>query len=581
MRHARPKTNRPALKTMLTLPLLSCLFLGAAPALGAAFSGTPALPPDFFLQTRLDQKSASWIIDKVRLILANANLSDGMTATTPLSEDTEIPLDDFSTNPEFRRIKDVISQTFKVNPKDAFLRIRIPKIYYKVHHLHARPESAEVISPSVRLKAVAQLQGVDIALPEGVQMDFMVRNPRTKTAEAYVTGFLKAVSIVVPKTLEPAEFEVDLEAMEDQEFRFKLIGSRLDALPGYVNRHLDEIRISSVATGRTPGPEDLSINPVVVRLNSLSRSISLDEFKPLLQKRAKEILSAVVRRIGAGLKDTIGPSILKLVFSKTLPSSLSISTDSVFTRYRAGEFSKPDRDQLMLAAIGDLCTAELYEKFKESCAEHMRFNPPVRLLPPGDELRSREEVRDRISEGQAEVALSVSEHYLNRLLQTTIDSKLWDEMLKAENLELGPKGAFVVLNHANAAPELYLDIVYKGGKGLQSIFINSRNPIRFPLRLSTQTLFKGRHSIPVLVITIAELKSDVSEIIRGIPEYDLPSDLVPGLRRRVASMILRMAQELEGRNAIEMEVPVFRGLGLETARIETSAYGRLNLYFKL
>jgi hypothetical protein len=46
-------------------------------------------------------------------------------------------------------------------------------------------------------------------------------------------------------------------------------------------------------------------------------------------------------------------------------------------------------------------------------------------------------------------------------------------------------------------------------------------------------------------------------------------------------MILKMAGELEGRNAIEMELPVFKGLGLENAWQEPSAFGRLNLYFKL
>ena len=99
--------------------------------------------------------------------------------------------------------------------------------------------------------------------------------------------------------------------------------------------------------------------------------------------------------------------------------------------------------------------------------------------------------------------------------------------------------------------------------------------------MSTKLSFEVRNEMPVMVIAIEKLKSDALEIINGIRDYDLPSHLVPGLRRKVASMIIKMASEIEGRNAIEMELPVFKGLGLEKTWYETSAYGRLNLYFKL
>ncbi|MBU6154960.1 MAG: hypothetical protein KGP28_11710 [Bdellovibrionales bacterium] len=536
---------------------------------------------DLFLQSRLDQKSTSWIIDKVRMILVNSELSDGLTDTTTLSEDTEIPLNDFSDKPEFSRLKDMVSKVFRVDPKGAFLRIRIPKIHYKVHTLHARPESFEIIDPSIRLKATALLQGVDIALTEGVQLDFVIPNPKTGTSDAYLTGFLKPVSVEVPKSLEPAGFGVDLEATRDHEFRFKLVGSDLASLPDYVDRHMEEIMVLGSASGLPLSADDLSINPVVVRLNSLSRSISFDEFRPVVQKNLKNILTQVLRQVGSSLKESIGPAILKTVFSKTIPSALSLSSDSIFTRYITSFFGRPDHDQLLLSVAGDLCTNELFLKFGDACSKHMRPYSPIRALSIEDKSRAKEEIRQKIASGNADVALSVSEDYLNRLLRTTIDAKLWDEMLKEENLELGPKGAFVVFNQSGSDPEIYLDILYKGGKGLQSILINPRHPLRFPLRMSTKMVFEKRDGMPFLVISIARLMSDAYEIMNGIREYDLPSDLIPGLRRKIASMIIRMASEIEGRNAVEMELPVFKGLGLENTWHEPSAFGRLNLYFKL
>jgi len=536
---------------------------------------------DLLLQTRLDQKSASWLIDKVRLILTNSNLSDGMSDTTPLTEDTIIPLDEFAEGDAFQRLKTTIASVFKVDAKGAFLRIRIPKIYYKVHTLHARPESAEVVDPTLRLRAIARLQGVDLALTEGIQLDFMIPNRKSGIAEAYLTGSLKPVSIEIPKGLDPAEFQVDLEATRDEEFRFKLISARLDSLPGYVTSHLKEIKFLSSASQKEVSADDLTINPVVVRLNSLSRSITFDEFKPLFQKNLRNIITSVVNRVGNELKESIGPAILKVVFSKTLPSSLALSTEALYTRYLTTAFSQPDRDQLTLGVRGELCTLELFNQYQEACAGKMRPSQPVRNLSLQEDALAKEELRLKIASGTADVALSVSEEYLNRLLQATIDAKLWDEMLREENLELGPKGAFVVMKDSGRTPQVYLDVIYKGGKGLQSVVINPRHPIRFPLRLSTSIRFENRRDIPVIVIGIEKLMSDSSEIINGIRDFDLPSDLVPGLRRKIASMILKMASALEGRNAVEMQLPVFKGLGLEASSSETSAHGRLNLFFKI
>lgn len=557
------------------------LFLVLSLLSGLSGPSALAATDDLLLQTRLDQKSASWLIDKIRLLLINSELSDGMTDITELTESPVIPLEEFSDKPEWNKIKETITKVFRIDPKGAYLKIRIPKIYYKVHTLHARPEGIEVVDPTIRMKATALLQGVDIGLPEGVQLDFMIPNPKTKTADAYLTGSLKPVTVEVPRSLEPAAFGVDLEAIRDQEFRFKLIGSNLDTLPAYVNQHLEEIRVFGTASGQPITPDHLAINPVVVRLNSLSRSITFDEFKPLLQKHLKNILSSVLRQVGSALKESIGPSILKTVFSKTLPSALSISTDAIHTRYLTTLFSQPDRDQLSLSVAGELCTNELFVKFGNACAGHMRPHAPIRALSGEDRIRAAEEVRAKIASGGADVALSVSEEYLNRLLQTTIDAKLWDEMLKEENLELGPRGAFVVLNQAGGFPEIYLDVVYKGGKGLQSILINPKHPIRFPLRMSTKMEFRMRKDVPFLNISIRKVVSDAYEIMNGIPEFDLPSELIPGLRRKVASMILRMAAEIEGKNAVEMELPVFKGLGLENSWHEPSTFGRLNLYFKL
>jgi hypothetical protein len=57
--------------------------------------------------------------------------------------------------------------------------------------------------------------------------------------------------------------------------------------------------------------------------------------------------------------------------------------------------------------------------------------------------------------------------------------------------------------------------------------------------------------------------------------------LVPLLKRKIAKMVIDMASKLEGKNAVEMDIPVMKGVGLEKATYEATPYGRLNIYIKI
>ncbi len=540
-----------------------------------------AAKDDLILQTRIDPLSTSWLIDKTRVILNNTDIGDFLTDETTLDSDPYLTMDDLSSDPVFINVQNMISSVFHVDARSAVLRIRIPKIYYSVHSLHAKPKKLNVDDPILNLDATAQIQGVDIGLNDGIQIDFMITNPKTKAMESYLTAFLDPATVQVPESLEPAEFDVSLEAVRDTAFHFNLKSFNLDSLPVYVANHLNDIITTD---NKSHGPitsNQIRVNPVTIRLSSLSRSVEFEPFKPLIQKRMKNILGTIITQVGSALKTTIGPKILKTVFSKSLPTGLSINTDALYTRFDTALFSQPNRDQLSLGIAGTLCTLDLYAKYRDDCVNHVPAQPPVRILSDIDQQTARDELESKLAQAQADVVTSVSEEYLNRLLKTTIDAKLWDAMMQEDHLKLGPKGAFIILNKSNQAPELFIDVIYEGNKGITGILINPNHPIRFPLRISTKLGFQIEKGSPKILITTEKVLSTPEEIIRGIPEYDLPSHLVFGLKKKIASLILKMAKPLEGKNAIEMALPIFKGLGLEKTWYETSAYGRLNLYFKI
>ncbi len=552
-----------------------CTALSIIPAASAAKN-------DLLIQTRLDQKSMNWVIDKTRLVLSNVDIKDGLTATIPLIDDSLIPLADIGDSEQFRQIKKRVTDVFHVSFKNAALRVRIPQIYYHVASLHAKPHSFSVKDPVFHLDTTASIQGFDLNLLNGIQVDLMLVNPTSKKLESYLTASVKPVGVSVPTSLPPANFDLSFETVRDQGFTFKLKDYNLNRLPDYIESHSRDLIIKMNQSGAPISADDIAVNPVIVKLSGLTRSIDFDSFKPLVQKKMPLILGKVFRGVGNALKNKIGPQILTQVFSQHTRSDFDIKGKHIYSHFAADAFAQPASNQLTIGVDGTLCTNELFLLHDRACVTHMNPFSEVRSITASDRKQGNLEVTATLAQGKADIALSVSEEYINRVLQTSVDAKLWDEMLAADHLKLGPKRVFVVFNHASNTPDLYLDLIYSGsGRGIERLFINERHPIRFPLRMSTSVHFQVRDKIPFLVIKTEKLMSDSNEIINGLPEYGLDSDLVWGLRRKIASMIVEMAYSLENKTAVEIELPLFKEVGLETSWSETSAFGQLNLYFKI
>lgn len=557
--------------------MLSPLLL-ASVSLASPF---PASSDDLILQTRLDGRSATRIIEKTRLILANSDQRDGLSGTVTLDDDTTFCMDELIRDPEFQQLKKALGRVFNLNIDEAFLRIRIRDLSYAIHKLEAEPRNLSVDDPVLRVSAAARIQGVDIGLPKGIQIDFMVPDRRNGAPVALLNASLAPVAITIPDSLPPAGFSIDLEARRGEQFNLALKGYNLDSLPGYVDRHLDSILTLDAATGRRFSEDGITVAPVTARLNRLTRTFTFDEFKPVLARNLNRIVASVLSAVGQSLKDHIGPRILKNVFNQNAPGSFSLSQKALFIRNSVSSYSEPAPDQLTFLIRGELCTRELFDLYGESCAGHAPVAPPVRTIPDEERTRAREEITTAVNENRADIALSISEEYLNRLLRTSIDAKLLDPMLAEHDLRLGPRGAFLVMNRAGADPELFLDLLHTPHQAFQRLLLGRRKSLRFPLRLGTSLSFEERDRVPTLKIRIEKVLSDVPEILRGIPEYALDSRLIPLFRRKSARMILALSNRMAGKTVIELDLPVLKDTGLGQTRVETSAFGRIHLYFKL
>ena len=498
-------------------------------------------------------------------------------------DDVTLTMDDLSHDPDFYKLRTVFSSVFKLDLTHATVRIRIPKINYQIEKLHTKPLGINVQDPLLDLNLKAYIGGITTSLSAGLDLDLMIQNPKSNKAESYLSAHLSPTTIIVPDTIEPLSFNLQFETKRDQqEFNYQLKNYDLTSVPEYIDRHMNELSILETNKNVPISAQSISVNPVIVRLGSLTRTIDFDVFKPILQKKLNQIITLIMTSLGKSLQLEIGPQILKNIFSNKTRSDLVVKNDHVYTRFLTSSFSQPVPDQLFLGVTGELCTTELFQQYHEQCNQQSIFPAPVRIISKEDQQKAADEVTENLAQAKSDLVLSMSEEYLNRLLHVTIQANLWNDSLEKQHLALGPKGAFLVFDKRTATPELYLDILYAGeGKGVESLLVNNSRPLRFPLRISTELDFISVDGIPHMIIKTEKILSSANEIINGIPKYDLPSHLIFGFKKAIAKMILKMSAEIEGQTALDLDLPILKDIELEKTWHEASPFGRLNLFFKL
>jgi hypothetical protein len=536
---------------------------------------------DIILQSKVDAPSLTWVLDKTSVLMTNTNLGPMLSGTTDLLKTPEFSFAELADDPNFLKLVASIGQVFNVNTDQASIRITIPKIYYNIHKLTANPHSLQVNDPLLTVNADVSIQGLDISLPSGIQLDLMIPNPTTHVPESFLTAMVDPNSVTIPDSLPPASFGITLQAIRDQQIAFNVQSENLDSLPAYVHTYQNQLIIKDVASQGPITVDHIHISPVTVRLGALTRSFTFDEFKPLIQSKMNALIGSVVSELGDSLKTDIGPTVLASIFSNKLSSDFELDNDSLYANYQVSKFSEPASDQFALTLDGAVCTGDLYKKYQTACVSHSLPYTPERVISDSDYAQAKTEVTTEIAGGGAKFAVSMSEEYINKLLKATIDANLWDSMLASDHLTLGPKGAFVVFNKASESPELILDLNYVGdGSFLQKMMINASHPLHFPLRVSTIVSFGQDGSVPNMTIQIGKILSDANEIVNGIAAYGLSSQLVAGFKGTVAKMILKMASDMNGKKALEMDLPMLKDMSLETTFFSVSAFGRMNLYFK-
>lgn len=561
------------------------LLLIIALILNSTFAHAAANNDDLMLQLRTDQTSLNWLIQKTTALMKKDDQADMVSGATAVSDIT-IPLNSILGNSIYLDLASKIGGIFHLAVKDAALRVRVPSLGYRVHKVSVTPRSLNIQDPKLEIDTQVEIQGITADLAQGLQIDFMMTNPDHKKVESYFTAFIDATSIIIPKTLEPIRVDVDLQATRDTDLNFELKNPDVSGFANYLKKHAQDITTRVDSTQKPLSVDQMRVNPVMMHITpSIVGTFAFDAFKPLIQNQMQSILSGIFAAVGDSLKHTIGPSLLQKNFSTKTRDDLVVANPTLYTRLSTSLFSQPEPTQLAINFAADICTGDLYKKYGASCTNHETQFSAHRVISDEDLAQGKKQITDKLASQQADLALSVSEDFINRLIKTSLETNLWDSLAQY-NVKIGPKGAFLVFNKETQNPDVYVDVVFMGDtpKDVTNILINKKHPIRFPIRLSTALSFPIIKDVPHLKVNLKQLDSTPREITKGIPEYDMPSKLLP-FNLFKGKIVKRVQAEVDAYLAtnkaiVDFPLPMLTGFSLDQVSYEASPYGRLNLYFK-
>ncbi len=349
-------------------------------------------------------------------------------------------------------------------------------------------------------------------------------------------------------------------------------------IPNFLQLSITQINLQKVFSKVVKRPDliDLNIESLVipdVTLKVGNKEVSLDRNKidHFFASHKDELKKGVLDLLNGKVNERLSNIIEGSPIALNLPSTFAIK-NQINWLFNVQKLSTEKHDIMQADMDGYFCL--LGELDENLCKNHEVVTTFRREISQEKFDLSMEEMDMYLLNKKANITLSVSEYYLNQLIQAYINAGRLERIFDGKNFLLGPEKVFVVADEKGENFSLYLDIIYKL-RGTQRILVG-RSELRFPVKVQIDLKIMGHEGNPHLQIQVKKLVTDDAMILDGIEEYHLPSNVgsVPRFRQKVLSSIKEDLESFQGQMLVNVELKGFKGTYLEEAHFFSDGLGR-------
>ena len=522
------------------------------------------MAPDILVETRLDSDWSGLLVNKIRRLMKNFGQLD------PFSQRFEQPIlvseakvGDYL-NPSAKELLKDLSRMLKMDFLNAQTQVTIHGLRYDVRgfktEFNATEDKIEGLSVSSDFSASKIMVSADkvtlsLLIPGKNSLPFInieIIKPVITAAEEKLINFIAKIQL---RNSNEA-FKLLLEDSDFTSMVSSLLGSS------------DSINLDF---------QNIVVPNVSIKIGNQQVKFDPKKIEDLIRSKKDGIKGLLIGQVSSLLNGGMGGDMLKAMNNVEFAKEYWIASSSIQSQLKIDSFTSPDNASLVEVQMsGDFCPPALYQTIGKKCIQNKVTQPIQSRITKKVHADSLQTMRSLIDQGNANIVVSISEDYVNKVLIATYDAGLWNDMLKKSGVMLGPNKVFIRMDEVGSnTGSLYMDLIYTPKK-LERLAIGAKQ-VRFPLVFKVGLKIKQDNLIPTFIIHIAEMDTSDETLLNGKPEMGVVSNLHSlRLKKKVLATLRAETAGLENTDVLELQYPEFRGLDLDKVSFVSDGYGRMN-----
>lgn len=522
---------------------------------------------DIIIKSRFDYESSLSFIKRLRAFLMNNNFGDpyNQSVQKPIVIDLNRNLQDLPPGTQ-TWIKDLQS-VLQLQLFESSYKIVINDLSYSINDFNSELRPAVSYLNRVEYVTMNYVQGLTIS---ATSIAFQVELKKT------VSGDPITFSVEVQNP----QFNIRPEMMVEMP-----MGWLTSIMPEYLLISLQQVDLKKLFDTIVKKPDlidinvqDLKMPKVAIKIGNKTINFDREKIKKFFNTRQQDMKKGVIdliqARLGNRLQNILNDTPQELIIPRTyaLESKINAIFDIQEMSTNNSKLLHVDMDAHFCStqeAVGsDFC-------WQNKIPAKLRREIPQKTLD-----KSVRDLNRYMIESDSNLGFSVSEHYLNQLINATMAAGLWEKDMANKDFLIGPEKAFVLAQEKGTIFSLYMDIVYKL-KGAQRLLVG-RSEIRFPIKFGIGLNIVDKEGVPRLQIQVKKILTDSDLLTEGLPQYGIASTVANiRFRKKVIKEIMKEINEFNNNILVDLGLPEFKGTYLEELEFFSDGLGRANASLRL
>ncbi|MBA2404689.1 MAG: hypothetical protein H0V66_07950 [Bdellovibrionales bacterium] len=545
------------MKKLITLALTLTILTGQVQAQNFA-------APDILIDTRLDADWSGILVTRIRRLMHNLGKADPFRQkfVEPIMV-SEAKVQDYLNAPA-KELLNELGHMLEMDILNAKTQVTIHGLKYDVRGFKTELNATE-----------DKIEGLSISSDFSASK---IRVSADKVTLALIMPGKKALPVINIEVIKPVikasedkliNFFAKIQIQNKQDkFQLLLENANFDNMVSCLMDSQDAIQMDF---------ESIIVPRVSIKVGNKELKFDPKKIEALIISKKAGIKGLLVAEVSRFLTSGMGTDLLKEVNKVKFDKEHWIDSASIQSYLKIESFTNEQNGNIVEVEMkGDFCPPELYKAVGDKCIAQKVTQPVKSRISADNHSESIANMRSLIDNGNANIVVSISEDYVNKVLVATYDAGLWNTMLKDAGVKLGPNKVFLHMDaKGSSTGTLYMDMLYTPKK-LQSMAIGAKE-VRFPLAIKVALKIKQDKHVPIFVIHMQEVDTSDALLLHGKPDIGVISNIHSlRMKKKVLAALRLETAGLANKDVLELRYPELRGLGLDKVDFVSDGNGRMN-----